>query len=160
MSDINDEVVRTLVEESPYKKTDRDVPKPRPIIPKKKSVDDQTSVDNYMLIAKALVLDNYTHNMVPRGNPELSLDDLFIVWFSKTLGHWKALVGTVYADGLYYEVTHNGNAHETYVDVYRRVAHKKISDRFAERITEELSGEVVAKEQPTEAINIQINPTN
>ena len=112
--------------------------KPKPI-PIKKSVEGQKSVDDYMTTAKALVLKNYTEHQVPRGNPEITLDDLMLVWFAKTLGNWKCLVATIYADGLYYEVTHNGNAQETYVDIYRRLGHSKVSDKdknaLLERIT-------------------------
>ena len=113
--------------------------KPKPIPIKKKSVEGQKSVDEYMTTAKALVLENYTEHQVPRGNPEITLDDLFLVWFTKTFSNWKCLVATIYADGLYYEVTHNGNAQETYVDIYRRLGHSKVSDKdknaLLERIT-------------------------
>lgn len=45
---------------------------------------------------------------------------LYIVWFAKTLQNWKALVGTTLKDGMYYEVTYNGDAHETYLDTYEK----------------------------------------
>lgn len=43
---------------------------------------------------------------------------IYIVWFSHILGNWKALVSTSLEDGQYYEVTHNKNKDETYVDTY------------------------------------------
>ena len=112
--------------------------KPKPIPIKKKSVEGQKSVDDYMTTAKALVLENYTWHQVPRGNPEITLDDLILVWFAKTLGNWKCLVATIYADGLYYEVTHNGNSHETYVDIYRRLGHSKVSDKDENALLEQI----------------------
>jgi hypothetical protein len=45
----------------------------------------------------------------------------YIVWFTKTLQNWKALVSTSLPDGRYYEVTHNGTKNETYVDVYVKI---------------------------------------
>lgn len=48
-------------------------------------------------------------------------DEVFVVWFSKTLENWKALIGTTLNDRKYYEVTHNGAKKETYVDVYVKV---------------------------------------
>lgn len=45
-------------------------------------------------------------------------EDLFVVWFCKTLQHWKALVSTNVVDGLYWEVTHNGDTDDDYVDEY------------------------------------------
>ena len=44
--------------------------------------------------------------------------EVFIVWFSKTLQNWKALISTTISDGMYYEVTHNGDKKETYLDAY------------------------------------------
>ena len=44
----------------------------------------------------------------------------YIVWFSKTLQNWKAMLSTDAPDGLYYEVTHNGSKGETYVDTYEK----------------------------------------
>jgi hypothetical protein len=50
---------------------------------------------------------------------ELTVEQLYIVWFSKTLKNWKALISTSRpGDGLYFEVTYNGEKLETYVDTY------------------------------------------
>lgn len=62
-------------------------------------------------------------------NPE----DCYVVWFSKTLQNWKALVSTnqIKSDekcGDYAEVTHNGDKAETYVDVYTKVSNRAIED--------------------------------
>jgi hypothetical protein len=47
--------------------------------------------------------------------------EVYVVWFSYTLGMWKALVSTSLPDGRYYEVTHNSARSETYLDVYVKV---------------------------------------
>lgn len=47
-------------------------------------------------------------------------DEVYVVWFSKTLQNWKALVSTTLPDGMYYEVTHNGDKGETYLDAYKK----------------------------------------
>lgn len=54
--------------------------------------------------------------------------DVYLVWFCKTLQNWKALVATTLPDGLYFEVTHNGDLRETYVDTYHKVDHRKYLD--------------------------------
>lgn len=46
--------------------------------------------------------------------------DVYIVWFSKTLRNWKALISTTLPDGMYYEVTYNGYNHELYLDAYKK----------------------------------------
>jgi len=52
--------------------------------------------------------------------PLLELDDVYVVWFCKTLQNWKALVSTNIPDGMYYEITHNGDKGETYLDAYKK----------------------------------------
>lgn len=56
------------------------------------------------------------------------LDQLYVVWFAKTLQNWKALVSTDVVNGVYYEVTHNGEKGETYVDSYRKFKNTVIPD--------------------------------
>lgn len=56
----------------------------------------------------------------------LSTDDIYIVWFSKTLQNWKALLSTDLHDGLYYEVTYNGDKRELYVDTYQKKTNKRL----------------------------------
>lgn len=59
-----------------------------------------------------------------------SEDDVYVVWFSKTLGNWKALVSTTLPDGMYYELTHNGVKHETYLDVYKKFQNYVVPDHI------------------------------
>lgn len=56
------------------------------------------------------------------------LDEVYIVWFSKTLQNWKALVSTTLPDGMYYEVTYNGDKNETYLDAYKKFENVRIPD--------------------------------
>lgn len=62
----------------------------------------------------------YTHIVSRRAPDEVRITpaDIHIVWFSKVLQNWKALVVTQLPDGRYYELTHNGNTGETYIDTY------------------------------------------
>lgn len=57
-----------------------------------------------------------------------SEDEVYVVWFSKTLQNWKALVSTTLPDGMYYEVTYNGDKRETYVDVYKKFQNYRVLD--------------------------------
>ena len=51
---------------------------------------------------------------------QIEINDVYVVWFCKTLQNWKALVSTMLPDGMYYELTHNGDKNETYVDCYKK----------------------------------------
>lgn len=82
----------------------------------------------YMDKAKEVVVDYFNENVDKTDQKEISKEDVFIVWFSKTLQNWKALVSTNISDGMYYEITHNGNKGETYLDVYKKWENKCIKD--------------------------------
>lgn len=61
---------------------------------------------NYQEIAKEIVL-NYANKHIDKtDNVQITLDDVYIVWFCKVLQNWKALVSTTLPDGMYYEVTY------------------------------------------------------
>jgi hypothetical protein len=55
-------------------------------------------------------------------------DEVYVVWFCKTLQNWKTLVSTTLPDGMYYEITHNGDKNETYIDVYKKFDNICVSD--------------------------------
>ena len=57
---------------------------------------------------------------------KVTKDNVFIVWFSKTLQNFKALVSTTVSDGMYYELTYNGDKKELYLDAYKKWENKCI----------------------------------
>ena len=57
-----------------------------------------------------------------------SVDEVYVVWFCKTLQNWKVLISTTLPDGMYYEVTYNGDQHETYIDAYKKFDNVLIKD--------------------------------
>ena len=78
--------------------------------------------------AKKIVVDYFNSQVDKTDNVELTMDDVYIVWFSKTLQNWKALVSTNISDGMYYEITYNGDKKETYLDAYKKWDNKCVSD--------------------------------
>jgi hypothetical protein len=76
--------------------------------------------DNYPLMARTRVRD-FFNDFRNEGVPELPLDEVYVVWFSKVLKNWKALVSTSLPDEMYYEVTYNGETKEIYLDVYSKL---------------------------------------
>lgn len=74
----------------------------------------------FMEIARNLVVDYYNERRDISDSVEMRIDNTYVVWFCKTLQKWKALVSTAMSDGMYYEVTYNGDKHEAYLDVYKK----------------------------------------
>lgn len=69
--------------------------------------------------AREVVL-KYINDNMNVGDKHIKYDDTYVVWFSKTLQNWKALISTTIPDGMYYEVTYNGSKKEIYLDAYKR----------------------------------------
>ena len=78
------------------------------------------SNDAMLKRAKKLVVDYFNKHVEVTDNKKITEDDVFVVWFCKTLQNWKALVSTTISDGMYYEITHNGDKGETYIDAYKK----------------------------------------
>lgn len=78
--------------------------------------------------AKKLVVDYFNGRVDRTDNVELTEDEVFIVWFSKTLQNWKAMVSTTISDGMYYEITYNGDRKESYIDAYKKWENKRVPD--------------------------------
>jgi hypothetical protein len=73
--------------------------------------------------AKYLVL-----SLIKEDNLELTLENLKVVWFCKTLKNWKAWIITDLPDQVMYEVTYNGQKEETYIDSYVKAYNMRITD--------------------------------
>lgn len=73
----------------------------------------------------------YTKNRLEKTDMHVTFveEDVYVVWFAKTLQNWKALVSTTLPDGMYYEVTHNGDKSETYLDAYKKFDNVCIFDQ-------------------------------
>lgn len=50
----------------------------------------------------------------------ITKDDVYIVWFCKTLQNFKVLLSTTLPDGMYYEVTFDGDKNKYYLDAYKK----------------------------------------
>lgn len=54
------------------------------------------------------------------STPTMLMEDVFVVWYSKSLQNHKALLSTPVSDGMYYELTYNGDKSELYFDAYKK----------------------------------------
>lgn len=74
------------------------------------------------------VVAQYTNGNMARTSADVtvSADDVYVVWYCKTLQNAKALLSTNVADGMYYETTYNGDKDEMYFDAYQKVENVKI----------------------------------
>ena len=52
--------------------------------------------------------------------------DVYLVWMCKTLQNWKFLISSTLSDGMYYELTFNGDKKEWYLDAYKKFENRRI----------------------------------
>lgn len=77
-------------------------------------------------LAIKTVCDYANEHLDKSDNAQISEKDVFIVWSCKTLQNNKALLSTTLRDGMYYELTYNGDKCELYVDAYKKFENRCI----------------------------------
>ena len=85
--------------------------------------------DKFIELCKEKVVDytNATMNLSSVNSPvHISTSDVYVVWLNRTLQNNKALLSTTLTDGMYYEVTYNGDKNEMYFDAYKHKYNEEI----------------------------------
>lgn len=75
---------------------------------------------DFVLLCKATVAEYANEHLDKSDGKQITENDVFIVWMCKTLQNSKALLSTKLFDGMYYELTYNGDKKELYVDAYKK----------------------------------------
>jgi hypothetical protein len=74
--------------------------------------------EDFQAKARRLVLEYLKEHLDKTDTVTVGLEDVYVVWFAKTLQNWKALISTSLPDKMYYEVTYDGDQQQTYLDAY------------------------------------------
>lgn len=77
---------------------------------------------------KLLVRNYFNSNSDKSDNFSISDEDIYVVWLCKVLQNHKALLSTSVSDGMYYEITYNGDKDEFYFDAYKKWENKCIKN--------------------------------
>lgn len=73
-----------------------------------------------------LVADYTNRHLDITDNKLVTTEDVYVVWSCKVLQNYKALLSTNLFDGMYYEITLNGDKDEIYFDAYKKFENRKI----------------------------------
>ena len=84
--------------------------------------------DEFLKLCKKIVKDYTNEHLDKSDNVQITEDNVFIVWSCKTLQNNKALASTTLFDGMYYELTYNGDKKEVYLDAYKKFENKAITE--------------------------------
>lgn len=88
---------------------------------------------------------------------KLTKSDVYIVWSCKILQNNKALVSTTRSDGMYYELTYNGDKDELYIDAYRKYENRCVANPIESIII--LGGGVSAVATATPRVELSLKDT-
>ena len=84
-----------------------------------------------MRVKACQIVSNYVVEHIDKTD-KVPVFQVYIVWQCKTLQNWKFLIGTDISDGMYYEVTYNGDKDEWYLDAYKKVENRCIPGKSVE----------------------------
>ena len=76
--------------------------------------------DKFIELCKKIVKDYANEHLDKSDNVQIAEENVFVVWSCKTLQNNKALLSTTLSDGMYYELTYNGDKRELYLDAYKK----------------------------------------
>ena len=76
--------------------------------------------DEFIKLCKETIVNYYNERVEKTDNFKITEDEVFIVWNCKALQNNKAMVSTTISDGMYYELTYNGDKNELYLDAYKK----------------------------------------
>ena len=80
--------------------------------------------NNFQNLCKDKVVDYFNEKVEKTDGVKITKDDVFVVWYCKTLQNAKALLSKNVSDGMYYELTYNGDKKELYLDAYKKWENK------------------------------------
>ncbi len=73
------------------------------------------------------IIEEYAREIIDKNSFNTAFE-VYIVWKCKALQNWKYLLSTTLADGMYYELTYNGDKREWYLDAYKKVENRRIKE--------------------------------
>lgn len=77
-------------------------------------------------LVKKTVADYTNEHLDKTDGKQIGTEDVYVVWYCKTLQNWKALASTTMFDGMYYEIAINGDKQELYLDAYKKFENRAI----------------------------------
>lgn len=71
------------------------------------------------------IVKDYANEHLDKADGKINFS-VYTVWKCKALQNWKFLLSTTLFDGMYYELTYNGDKKEWYLDAYKKFENKCI----------------------------------
>ena len=78
------------------------------------------SMSDFQNICFEEVSKYYNKHCEKTDKADITKDNVYMVWGVKALYNFKGLFSTTVPDGMYYELTYNGETEELYFDAYKK----------------------------------------
>lgn len=85
--------------------------------------------NTFLPTCKSFVAEYTNRHLDVTDEKIITAEEVYVVWYAKTLQNAKALLSTPLPDGMYYEVTYNGDKDEYYFDAYKKFENIKFVNR-------------------------------
>ena len=80
-----------------------------------------TSSEQFIIYCKKILVDYINEHLDKSDNtPEVTENDVYVVWHSFILGNQKCLMSSTLPDSMYYEITYDRDADKIYFDAYKK----------------------------------------
>lgn len=73
------------------------------------------------------IVGNYILEHLDKSDPNVNFE-VYMVWKAKVLQNWKYLISSDLPDGMYYELTYDGDKGRWYLDAYKKFENKVIEE--------------------------------
>lgn len=83
------------------------------------------TIDHDFEIKACSMVVDYIREHLDKTDPEPCFE-VYVVWKCKALQNWKFLISSSLYDGMYYEMTYNGDKEEWYLDAYKKFENRCI----------------------------------
>lgn len=75
------------------------------------------------------IVHNYIQEYLDKSDKAVEFAT-YTVWKCKALQNWKFLISSTLPDGMYYELTFDGDKNEWYLDAYKKFENRVIIDEI------------------------------
>ena len=73
------------------------------------------------------IVRNYILEHLDKSDPSVSFE-VYTVWKAKVLQNWKYLISSDLPDGMYYELTYDGDKGRWYLDAYKKFENRVVEE--------------------------------
>lgn len=84
--------------------------------------------EQFLKACKKILVKYINEHLDPTDGVKIDETNIYPVWLAKVLQNNKGLFSTYSPDGMYYEITFNGNDGEFYLDAYKKFQNMAIKE--------------------------------